>query len=266
MTLLKWEEATRNSETVQGNGTSTVGEIRCDPDFMELWKVDEWKEEGDFQKYVRTSGEKYFAFVKFCVPVVTGVNKWKNDLKSTIWNYDKHTLKSCGMLTEAEEGFAVLIVENGWERWDKEARWRCEKGIAYDASTKLKQPNDEFGAYRWSDGGGVDDTDGRGRHDWSHSGLQRYKDIMTKVKESDCQYDFDQRHERQIDQESEEKSLLVRFREGDVKWTKVHIKNGRDNHLLANGIRVHPPEDKASKRHRRDQFLDTNFVTKWEEV
>ena len=89
---------------------------------------------------------------------------------------------------------------------------------------------------------------------------------MTKVKESSLEYDFDQRHERQIDQESDEKSLLVRFREGDVKWTKVHIKNGRDNRLQANGIRVHPPEDKASKRHRRDQFLDANFITKWEEV
>jgi len=31
-------------------------------------------------------------------------------LENTIWNYDKHTLKSCGMLTEAEEGFAVLTV------------------------------------------------------------------------------------------------------------------------------------------------------------
>jgi len=63
MTLLKWEEVTRNSATVEGNGTSTVGKIRCDPDFMELWKVDKWKGEGDFQKYVRTSGEKYFVFV-----------------------------------------------------------------------------------------------------------------------------------------------------------------------------------------------------------
>jgi len=203
MTLLKWKEATRNSATVEGNTTSTVGEIRCDPDFMELWKVDEWEQE-DFQKYVRASGEKYFAFVKFCVPIVTGVNKWKNDLKSTIWNYDRHTLRSCGMLTEAEEVFAVLIVENGWKRWDNKARWHCAMGIAYDTSTKLKQPNDEFGAYRWSDGGGVDDTDGRGRHDWSHSGLQRYKNIMTKVKDSSYQYDFNQTQEREIDQETDE--------------------------------------------------------------
>jgi len=58
----------------------------------------------------------------------------------------------------------------------------------------------------------------------------------------------------------------VRFCEGDEKWTKVHIRNGRDNRLLVNGNRVPPPEDKASKRHRRDQFLDTNFVRKWEEV
>jgi len=187
-------------------------------------------------------------------------------LKSTIWNYDRHTLRSCGMLTEAVEDFAVLIVENGWKRWDREARWRCAMGISYDASTKLKQPNDEFGAYRWSDGGGVDDTDGRGRHDWSHSGLQRYKNIMTKVKDSSYQYDFNQTQEAELDQETDEKSLLVRFREGDEKWTKVHIRNGRDNPHLANGNRVPPPEDKASKRHRRDQFLDTNFVTKWEEV
>jgi len=96
----------------------------------------------------------------------------------------------------------------------------------------LKQPNDEFGAYRWSDGGGVDDKDGRGRHDWSHSGLRRYKNIMTKVKESSFQYDFDQTHEGEIDRESEEKSLLVRFREGYEKWTKVHIKNGRDNLIV----------------------------------
>ena len=93
---------------------------------------------------------------------MTGVNKRKNDLKSAIWNYDSHALKSCGMLTEAEEGFAVLIVENGWKRWDKEARWHSEKGIVYHASTKLKQPNDEFGAYRWSNGGSLDDTGGGG--------------------------------------------------------------------------------------------------------
>jgi len=75
MTQLKWEEDTRNLESVEGNSTcSTVGEIRCDHYFLELWKVNEW-EEGVFHKYVRASGEKYFAFVKFCVPIVTGVNK-----------------------------------------------------------------------------------------------------------------------------------------------------------------------------------------------
>jgi len=49
MTLLKWKEATRNLATVEGNTTSTVGEIRCDPDFMELWKVDERENEKTFK-------------------------------------------------------------------------------------------------------------------------------------------------------------------------------------------------------------------------
>jgi len=169
------------------------------------------------------------------------------------------------MLTEAEEGFAVLIVDNGWKRWDKEARWRSEKGIAYDVSTKLKQPNDEFGAYRWSDGGSQDDTDGRGRHDWSHSGLQKYQNIMKEVKDRRNQYIFNQTS-AEVDQEADEKLLMMRFCEEDEKWKKANSRNRRDNLQLEHGYRVPPPEDKASKRHKRDQFLDSNFVTTWEAV
>jgi len=86
---------------------SATAECRCDPNFLVLWKLDEWAG-GNFHDYVREDETKYFAFVKFCVPIVTGVKKWKNDLKSAIWNRDRHTLKSCGMLSEAEEGFTAM--------------------------------------------------------------------------------------------------------------------------------------------------------------
>jgi len=83
---------------------------------------------------------------------------------------------------------------------------------------------------------------------------------MKEVKEHRNQYYYNQ------PSEDDEISLLVKFCEGDEKWKKVNSRNGRDNQHLANGNRVQPPEDKASKRYKRDEVLESNFVTNWEEV
>jgi len=263
MTNIKWEE---DQQLRASNNSSAASNLdnRCDPNFLVLWKLEEW-EDGDFHAYVRTNEDRYYAFVKFCVPIVTGVNKWNNDLKCAIWNKNNNTLKSCGMLTEAEEGFAALIVENGWERWHKEARWRHDKGIAYDANTKLKSPNEVFGIYKWSDGGSLENTDGKkGRHDWSHSGLERYHGIQTIIKDSEVKYDYDHTSE---EEETNRKSLMMKFREADVKWKKLHERSGTDNWTpTGNENREPSHEDKASKRQKRDEFLDTAFVTNWAQV
>jgi len=263
MTNIKWEE---DQQLRASNNSSAASNLdnRCDPNFLVLWKLEEW-EDGDFHAYVRTNEDRYYAFVKFCVPIVTGVNKWNNDLKCAIWNKNNNTLKSCGMLTEAEEGFAALIVENGWERWNKEARWRHDKGIAYDANTKLKSPNEVFGIYKWSDGGSLENTDGKkGRHDWSHSGLERYHGIQTIIKDSEVKYDYDHTSE---EEETNRKSLMMKFREADVKWKKLHERSGTDNWTQTGNENREPShEDKASKRQKRDEFLDTAFVTNWAQV
>ena len=263
MTNIKWEEDQKLRPSNNSSAASNLDSNRCDPNFLVLWKLDEW-DDGDFHAYVRTNEDRYFAFVKFCVPTVTGVNKWNNDLKCAIWNKNNHTLKSCGMLTEAEEGFAALIVENGWERWNKEARWRHDKGIAYDANTKLKSPNEEFGIYKWSDGGNLENTDGKkGRHDWSHSGLERYHDIQNIIKNSEEKYDFN----HNLEEEHDGKSLLMKFREADVKWKELHEKSGAENWTQSgNACREPLHEDKASKRQKRDDFLDSAFVTNWAQV
>jgi len=267
MTHIKWKEDSTdmsNSNTTSDPDTACV--CRCDPDFLVLWKLEEWKE-GDFHAFVRETEENYFAFVKFCVPIVTGVTKWKNDLKCAIWNSNKHTLKSCGMLTEAEEGFAALIVENGWERWNKEAKWRHDKGIAYDANTKLKNANEVFGIYKWSDGGTLENTDGKkGRHDWSHSGLQRFHDIRGIIRADGEAYDFNQNVREE--ENGANKSLLFKFRDADVKWKQVNKVTGAANHAQTGGNAYRAPslEDKASKRQRRNDFLDSAFVTNWGEV
>ena len=264
MTHIKWEEDRNMRAMNTGNTDAAACVCRCDPDFLVLWKLDEWKDGGDFHAYVRETEENYFAFVKFCVPIVTGVNKWKNDLKCAIWNWNKFTLKSCGMLTEAEEGFAALIVENGWERWNKEAIWRNAQGIAYDANTKLKNPNEVFGIYKWSDGGNLENTDGKkGRHDWSHSGLQRFHDIKTIINESEKTYDFDQN----LTEDNSGKSLLFKFREADDKWKQVNRVAGAHSQAhTGNAYRAPSLEDKASKRQKRNEFLNENFITNWGEV
>jgi len=263
MTNIKWEEDQQLRASSNNSAASNL-DNRCDPNFLVLWKLDEW-EDGDFHAYVRTNEDRYYSFVKFCVPTVTGVLKWNNDLKCAIWNRNNHTLKSCGMLTEAEEGFAALIVENGWERWNKEARWRHERGIAYDANTKLKSPNEVFGIYKWSDGGNLETTDGKkGRHDWSHSGLERYHGIQNIIKDSEEKYDFDHHN---LEEETDRKSLMMKFREADVKWKKLHKQSGAENGTTTgNEYRETSHEDKASKRQKRDDFLDAAFVTNWAQV
>ena len=263
MTLLKWKTDNNDTTIVPIADTDASEPCRCDPNFLELWKLAEWGD-GDFHAYVRANETRYFAFVKFCIPIVTGVNKWRNDLKIAIWNRDRHTLKSCGMLTDAEEGFAALIVENGYERWNKEANWRHEKGIAYDASTKLKSPNEEFGVYKWSDGGNLENTEGKkGRHDWSHSGLMRYQEIKEKIKTNETEYDFN----NALVEGNDTKSLMVRFRESDEKWKRINMRDGAGNAEDNNSAYGEQSnEDKADKRQKRDEYLNQTFKLNWAEV
>ena len=60
---------------------------------------------------------------------------------------------------------------------------------------------------------------------------------------------------------------MMKFREADVKWKKLHERSGTDNWTpTGNENREPSHEDKASKRQKRDDFLDTAFVTNWAQV
>jgi len=51
----------------------------------------------------------------------------------------------------------------------------------------------------------------------------------------------------EVERVNEEKSLLVKFCEGDERWKKVNNRNGRGYQHLAGGNGLQLPEDKASK-------------------
>jgi len=92
----------------------------------------------------------------------------------------------------------------------------------YDANTKLKSPNEEFGIYKWSDGGNLKNTDGKkGRHNWSHSGLERYHDIKKHVRMNENKYDF---NNGASVEDNDGKTLLLKFREEDEKWKQVNMR------------------------------------------
>ena len=60
---------------------------------------------------------------------------------------------------------------------------------------------------------------------------------------------------------------MMKFREADVKWKKLHEKSGAENGTMTgNEYRETPHKDKASKRQKRDDFFDAAFVTNWAQV
>ena len=93
--------------------------------------------------------------------------------------------------------------------------------------------------------------------------MQRFHDIKTIINESEKTYDFYQN----LTEDNSGKSLLFKFREADDKWKQVNRVAGAPSQAhTGNAYRAPSLEDKASKRQKRNEFLDATFITNWGEV
>jgi hypothetical protein len=125
----------------------------------------------------------YKDFVSFFVSGVVGIRHFDRN---------KTTSKYSSYVTISDEAFAVLSLENNWDRWSAMARdeeWReSEVATKWTTSREKKVKRNEYGE-RMDDEETPQATRYRG---WSCHGISRYNQLFNEIREKRATKSFEQ--------------------------------------------------------------------------
>jgi hypothetical protein len=147
------------------------------------------------------SGEPYQWFCKHLLPCVVGAKIW----------HKKHNKELIGTIaTCSDEAFALLTLENNYERWMAMARWHVDNA---DMAPDDKAPK-SFPGSRYTNSG-LSKKNGRSRRlqGWAREGYLRFNELYNQVSR-------DRRHRVQFENE------LLTIWQRDNRTENLHCQVG----------------------------------------